>query len=55
MASTRVHSAMGHEGRQAGPGCQVLLPVNFELYRRYSRLFKDTVREITPSSKMRHR
>ena len=22
----------------------VLLPVNFELYRRYSRLFKDTVR-----------
>ncbi len=26
----------------------VLLPVNFELYRRYSRMFKDAVRSITP-------
>lgn len=26
----------------------VLLPVNFELYRRYSRLFKDAVRTVSP-------
>ncbi|RPH46120.1 MAG: DNA polymerase IV [Burkholderiales bacterium] len=26
----------------------VLLPVNFDLYRRYSRLFKDAVRTISP-------
>ncbi|MFO1199541.1 MAG: DNA polymerase IV [Burkholderiaceae bacterium] len=26
----------------------VLLPVNFDLYRRYSRLFKDAVRSVSP-------
>lgn len=26
----------------------ILLPVNFDLYRTYSRLFKDAVRSISP-------
>jgi DNA polymerase-4 len=27
----------------------ILLPVNFDLYRKYSNLFKDTIRSISPS------
>lgn len=43
-----VHSAMpAMKAARLAPDA-VLLPVNFELYRRYSRLFKDAVREISP-------
>ncbi len=43
-----VHSGMGvMKAAQLAPGA-VLLPVDFEEYRRYSRLFKAAVREIAP-------
>lgn len=43
-----VHSGMPamKAGRLAPDA--VLLPVNFDLYRRYSRLFKDAVRSVSP-------
>lgn len=43
-----VHSGMpSMKAAKLAPSA-VLLPVNFELYRRYSRMFKDAVRTITP-------
>lgn len=43
-----VHSAMpAMKAAKLAPDA-VLLPVNFELYRRYSRLFKEAVRAISP-------
>ncbi|MBP0600385.1 DNA polymerase IV [Herbaspirillum sp. LeCh32-8] len=43
-----VHSAMpAMKAARLAPDA-VLLPVNFELYRKYSRLFKDAIRSISP-------
>ena len=43
-----VHSAMpAMQAARLAPDA-ILLPVNFELYRRYSRLFKEAVRSISP-------
>ena len=43
-----VHSGMpAMKAARLAPNA-VLLPVNFDLYRRYSRLFKDAVRSVSP-------
>ncbi|WP_044530967.1 DNA polymerase IV [Herbaspirillum sp. B65] len=43
-----VHSAMPTmKAARLAPDA-ILLPVNFDLYRKYSRLFKDAVRSISP-------
>jgi DNA polymerase-4 len=43
-----LHSAMGMmKGAQLAPDA-VLLPVDFDAYRKYSRLFKEAVRAIAP-------
>jgi DNA polymerase-4 len=43
-----VHSGMGlMKAAQLAPGA-VLLPADFDEYRRYSRLFKDAVRAVAP-------
>lgn len=43
-----VHSGMpSMKAARLAPDA-VLLPVNFELYRRYSRMFKDAVRSVCP-------
>lgn len=43
-----VHSAMpAMKAARLAPNA-VLLPVNFELYRRYSRLFKEAARSVSP-------
>ncbi len=43
-----VHSGMGVMKAAALAPHAVLLPIDFDEYRRYSRLFKAAVREITP-------
>jgi DNA polymerase-4 len=44
-----VHSGMpAMKAARLAPNA-VLLPVNFELYRTYSRLFKDAVRSVSPT------
>lgn len=44
-----VHSAMPTmKAARLAPNA-ILLPVNFELYRKYSRLFKDAVRSVSPT------
>src|SRR5262245_39849396 len=43
-----LHSAMGMmKGAQLAPDA-ILLPVDFDAYRKYSRLFKEAVRAIAP-------